>query len=134
MTKKANWHPDEDKILREEVKKNTPLKEIAKRLNKTEEAVYLYCYRHFIPLRKQVKNPMMRNLLQIKFGNVELFRPNKAFFEKVGINQKRWAFLIFGYVQPTQDELLRVARELNFSVDETFKLLDSRQLDLFDEQ
>lgn len=132
MVKKANWSPSEDAILRSELEKKTPLKDIADMLCKTEDAVYLYCYRHNIPLRPRLKNPMMRKLLEIKFGRSELFKPDRGFFERVGINQKRWSELAWGYVQPTQDEMMRVAKELNFTVEETFKLMDSRQLDLFE--
>lgn len=132
MGKKANWSPAEDRILRDELERNTLLKDIASLLDKTEEAVYLYCYRHNIPLRIRLKNPMMRNLLGIKFGTPEFFRPSKEFFLRVGINQKRWAELSWGYIQPTQDEMLRVAKEFNFTVEETFKLMSTRQLDLFE--
>lgn len=132
MGKKANWSPAEDELLRDELEKNTMLKDIASLLGKTEEAVYLYCYRHNIPLRIRLKNPMMRNLLEIKFGTPEFFRPGKEFFLRVGINQKRWAELSWGYIQPTQTEMMRVAKELNFTVEETFKLMDTRQLDLFE--
>lgn len=132
MGKKANWSPAEDKLLRDELEKNTMLKDIASLLGKTEEAVYLYCYRHNIPLRIRLKNPMMRNLLEIKFGTPEFFRPGKEFFLRVGINQKRWAELSWGYIQPTQDEMMRVAKEFRFTVEETFKLMDTRQFDLFE--
>lgn len=132
MGKKANWSPAEDRILRDELEKNTLLKDIASLLDKTEEAVYLYCYRHNIPLRIRLKNPMMRNLLEIKFGTPEFFRPSKEFFLRVGINQKRWAELSWGYIQPNQDEMMRVAKEFNFTVEETFKLMSTRQLDLFE--
>lgn len=132
MGKKANWSPAEDRILRDELERNTLPKDIASLLDKTEEAVYLYCYRHNIPLRIRLKNPMMRNLLEIKFGTPEFFRPSKEFFLRVGINQKRWAELSWGYIQPTQDEMMRVAKEFNFTVEETFKLMSTRQLDLFE--
>lgn len=132
MGKKMNWSPSEDKLLRDELEKKTILKDIATLLDKTEEAVYLYCYRHNIPLRKRLDKPMMRKLLEIKFGTPEFFHPNKEFFYRTGINQKRWAELAWGYIQPTQIELMRVAKELNFTVEETFKLMDTRQLDLFE--
>lgn len=132
MGKKANWSLEEDRFLREKLECNMSLKEIASELDKTEDAVYLYCYRHNIPLRPRLKKPMMRKLLEIKFSKPEYFHPGKNFFRRVGINQKRWADLAWGYAQPTQDELLRVAKELNFTVEETFKLMDARQLDLFE--
>ena len=86
MVKKANWSPAEDATLRSELEKKTPLKDIADMLCKTEDAVYLYCYRHDIPLRPRLNNPMMRNLLEIKFGRPELFHPDRDFLI-------RWALI-----------------------------------------
>ena len=66
--KKQNWTQQEDTILRDELEKKTSLKQIAIRLNRTEEAIYLYCDRHQIHQNEPLKNPMMRNLRIIKFG------------------------------------------------------------------
>ena len=133
MAKKSNWTVLEDASLREQLAKNVPLATIAELLGKSEDAVYLYCYRHHIALRPRLKNPMMRRLLEIKFGDPDFFKPNKGFFHQTGINQKRWADLSWGYEQPTQDELKRAAVILNFTVEETFKLMEARQLELFPE-
>lgn len=67
---------------------------MARVLNRTEMAVYLYAYRHRIALRQTVKNPLMRNLVEIKFGNVEYFHPTKEFYKKTGISQRRWVSLV----------------------------------------
>ena len=133
MAKKSNWSVLEDASLREQLASNVPLATIAESLGKSEDAVYLYCYRHHIALRPRLKNPMMRRLLEIKFGDPDFFKPNKGFFHQTGINQKRWAELSWGYVQPSQEELKRAAVALNFTVEETFKLMEARQLDLFPE-
>ena len=133
MAKKSNWTVLEDASLREQLASNVPLATIAESLGKSEDAVYLYCYRHHIALRPRLKNPMMRRLLEIKFGDPDFFKPNKGFFHQTGINQKRWAELSWGYVQPSQEELKRAAVALNFTVEETFKLMEDRQLDLFPE-
>lgn len=133
MAKKSNWTVLEDNKLREQLALNVPLADIAASLGKSEDAVYLYCYRHHIALRPRLKNPMMRRLLEIKFGNPDFFKPGKGFFHQTGINQKRWSELSWGYVQPTQEELKRAAVALNFTVEETFKLMDARQLELFPE-
>lgn len=132
MAKKTNWRHDEDEFLRDNIGSMT-LDDIALRLGRSVDAVYLYCYRHHIPVKPRLKNPMMRRLLEIKFGNPDFFHPSKDFFRQVGINQKRWTELAWGYVQPSQDELKRAAVILNFSVEETFKLMEARQLDLFSE-
>ena len=105
MSKKSNWSAAEDKFLREQLSKGLSLKSIAASMGRSEDAVYLYCYRHHITLKPVLKNPMMRRLLEIKFGNPDFFHPSKDFFRQTGINQKRWTELAWGYVQPTQDEL-----------------------------
>ena len=130
--KKSNWTQREDTILRDELEKKTPLKTIATMLNRSEEAIYLYCFRHHIHLKEQLKNPLMRKMLIIKFGSPELFKPNREFLLRVGIGQKRWTALAWGYTQPTQDEMMKVAKELKFTVEETFELMEARQLNMFD--
>ena len=132
MAKKSNWTTSEDQILRDGLKNGESLAVIADALGKTEEAVYLYCYRHNIPVRKQLNNPIMVKLLTIKFGNPKFFHPTREFYQSVSITQKRWAALSWGYAQPTQDELRRVAKVFNFSADEAFDLMESRQLNLFE--
>lgn len=131
--KTKNWTPDEDRILRQEIARHTPIESIARMLNKTEMALYLYTYRHRIPLRKALKNPMMRKMIEIKFGSVEFFTPTREFYKKANLSQKRWSELVFGYAQPTQDELKRVAKVINFSVDEAFRLMEARQMQLFED-
>ena len=74
----------------------------------------------------------MRKMLIIKFGSLELFKPNREFLLRVGIGQKRWTALAWGYTQPTQDEMMKVAKELKFTVEETFELMEARQLNMFD--
>lgn len=132
MAKKSNWTTSEDQILRDGIKNGESLAVIADALGKTEEAVYLYCYRHNIPVRKQLDNPIMVKLLTIKFGNPKFFHPTREFYQSVAITQKRWAVLAWGYAQPTQDELRRVAKVFNFSADEAFDLMENRQLNLFE--
>lgn len=131
--KQKNWTQFEDQILREEVARHASIEHIAHRLCKSVNAVYLYAYRHRIALRKMVVNPLMRKMIEIKFGSVEYFTPNRDFYNKVQISQKRWSELVFGYTQPTERELRAVAEVINFSREETFQLMQSRQLCLFED-
>ena len=126
--KTANWTPDEDRRLRRMVSDHFPIEVMARALGKSEMAVYLYAYRHRIPLRRTVKNPIMRKLVEVKFGDVEYFRPTRRFYAETGISQKRWAALMFGYAQPTQEELVAAARALRLSVEESLALMEARQL------
>jgi hypothetical protein len=50
----------------------------------------------------------------------------------VAISQKRFSKLRLGQAQPTEKELASVCREFNMSHEEYSRLLEARQLDLFD--
>ena len=128
--KTSNWSKVQDKFVRDQVAKSVPMEDIAKQMGKTKNAVHLYCYRHHIFYKQTLENPLMRKLLEVKFSNPDYFKPNKSFFERVKINQRRWSRLVAGYEQPTEDELRRVTIELRFDAEEFFKLLDARQLSL----
>ena len=126
-----NWTTEEKNYLQENVLKMTP-EQIADALGKSEMAVRLYCARHRIRLREPLKRPMLVELLKIKFGNEEYFKPTREFFAKVGINQKRFSQLRQGYAQPTEKELASVAEELKMTHEEYYRLFQARQLSIFD--
>lgn len=62
---------------------------------------------------KQEKLGIIGKILntKAKYG----FTPSKAFYEKVGINRKRWPMISKGQICPTLDELKSVC--LYFEVD-----------------
>lgn len=126
-----NWTQDDCDFLMEHKHGMTP-KQIAECLGKSEMAVRLYCYRNRIGFREPLKRPMLVELLRIKFGNPEYFKPTREFYQKVNISQKRFSDLRLGYAQPTEKELATVCREFNMSHEEYSRLLDARQLSLFD--
>ena len=126
-----NWTPDEVEFLKYHSKSMTP-EQIGYAIGKSEMAVRLYCYRHRISLYETIKRPMLVELLRIKFGNPEYFKPTREFYKKVKISQKRFSKLRLGYAQPTETELAAVCREFNMSHEEYSRLLDARQLSLFD--
>ena len=126
-----NWTKEEVDYLKEHLRLMTP-EQVAKALGKSEMAVRLFCYRHQISLREPLKRPMIVELLRVKFGNPEYFKPTREFYEKVEISQKRFSLLRMGYAQPTERELERVCRELNMQHEEYVRLMAARQLSLFD--
>ncbi len=126
------WTAAQDKLLREELAKGTAIKTLAPRIGKSAKAIYLYCYRHYIPMKAQCKNPIMRKILEVKFGDIELFHPNRAFFDRTGISQKRWAELAFGYSQPSEEEVKHVVKAINYDVNDALKFFDALQLPLFE--
>ncbi len=133
MKKKGNWTPEDKAFLKEHLNKIT-IEEIASQLGRPVNAVNLYLYRNRIPVKNQVKTNLMYKLIEIKFGRAEYFQPTRDFFSTVKINQKRWATLYFGYCSATEEEIIRVAKHLNFSVENTFELMDARQLNIFEQQ
>lgn len=130
----AHWTQEDIAFLNENIGKKLSVEAIAQHLNRTEMSVRLFCTRHRINTRETVKRPIMVSILQIKFGAPEYFQPTKAFYERVGINQKRFSLLRCGYAQPTEAEIKSVCRELNMNHEEYARLLDARQLNMFEDQ
>lgn len=126
-----NWTNEDLDFLMKYRTEMTP-EQIGECIGKSEMAVRLYCYRHRISPYETIKRPMLVELLRIKFGNPEYFKPTREFYQKVKISQKRFSKLRLGYAQPTETELAAVCREFNMSHEEYSRLLDARQLDLFD--
>lgn len=126
-----HWTNEQIKFLTENITTMTT-GQIATALHKSDQAIRLYCYRNGIALRKQLEKPMVPELMRIKFGNPSYFRPNRDFFVKVKISQKRFSLLRQGYAQPTADELKALSREWNVSLPEAMQLITSRQLNLFE--
>ena len=134
MKDKGNWSALDEKILKDMLAEHRDLKEIAARVGRSVKSVYLYCYRHRIPVRQTLDKPLMVEMLRIKFGNPNYFQPNAEFFKLTGMTTKRWADLSFGYCQPTQQEMLATAQAINLSLPEAFALMEARQLTLFDNE
>lgn len=127
---KKNWtQKDHDTLIENLGKKTIP--EIADMLSRTEKSVYLYCYRKKIPLRPTVEKNIVRKMFSLHFGSENFFAPNREFYEKAGISQKEFQKIWMGYKRPSSKELGMIAKTINFSQEETFKLVDYMQLDLF---
>ena len=133
MKENGNWTEIERRFLMENLR-TMPIHQIAQRIGRSERAVRLYMFRHGIPIRPQTKCPTIPQLLEIKFGNANWFRPTREFYEQVGITQKRWQDLRMRYAAPTQEELVRISRVLHLQTEEALQLVDSVQLELFSDQ
>ena len=77
-----------------------------------------------------VRNNLIKTLLLLRLPDPGCFRPNRAFYQAVKINQKRWWTLYFGEAQATIDEYKAVAKYFGISPAEAF---EARQLDIFPE-
>ena len=72
----------------------------------------------------------MPEMLRIKFGDATMFTPNKAFYAKAKVTTQRFNRLRYGYTQPTQDEIVSIARALNMEAKEMIQMQDAMQLEL----
>jgi len=126
------WSAEEDRIVRLNAGVRS-FKGIAELLpGRSALAVQLYMYRNRIPVRRVLARPIVTLMLRTKFGDETLFAPNRAFYERAGMSSVRFQRLAHGYVQPTQEEIVRISRALNMQPDEMLKLQDAMQLYLFE--
>lgn len=104
-----------------------PLFRIAECLQKSENAVKLYIFRHKIGIPK-IKNNILIKILTIKFTDPKYFKPDRAFYKDVGMTSHRWYNVYFGRDQITEIEYKNICNKLNISEQDAF---DARQLSLF---
>lgn len=131
MAREKSWSEEEDRFVRTNAGMMS-FENIGVALGRSALAVQLYMHRKGIPTRPVLKRPIVRLMIQTKFGDENLFTPNRAFYQRVGIGMKRFQNLSKGYCQPTQEEIIKISRALNMQPDEMLKLQDATQLDLFD--
>ena len=126
MTK---WTDEEKNFLKANVGK-IPVNQIAIVLCKSERAVKLFCYRNEIPLRPVLLRPHMKLLLEAKFGDIKYFTPDRQWFERTGIGQKRFSQLKHGYDQPTDKEISAVMKSIGMTQEEKLRYIETLQLEL----
>ena len=126
-----NWNKSEVDTLIRCVKQKMDVEHIATALNRPANAIYLKAYRMHLPLREMSPRPIMRQMMEAKFRDVSLFVANRDFYDAVGISQKRWPALLYGYETPTNDELRSVARYLRFEVTDYERFILNEQLEMF---
>lgn len=133
MARADSWSPEEDRIVRANAGMMS-FRDIASLLpnKRSALAVQLYMHRKGIATRRILPRPIVKMMIDIKFGDASLFTPNRAFYQRVQIGMKRFQDLAKGYTQPTQEEIIRISRALNMQADEMLKLQDATQLYLFD--
>lgn len=130
-SKENKWSRAEEYQLRQMIGEGKTKKQVAEALNRSVQAVHLFCYRYKVPIRPVLPKSNIRTMLTIKFGDPDYFSPNKEFYKKTRITSHRWTELSFGYCQATTEECVAVARELNFSSEELLKIMEARQMTLF---
>lgn len=127
--KENKWTEADDRYVRDNIG-HLPFPELCRHLRRTEKAVRLYILRRRIEVPgKKVKNNLLRNLLQLRFRNIEDFKPSRAFFADVGISSRRFYDLLFSRSQISGEEYARIADYFNITVTEC---MEARQLNLFE--
>lgn len=127
-----NWTQEEIDTLKRMAGKQ-PIMKIAEALGRTEASVYLFCYRNHIALRKNYGSNPIRKMFDIRFGDWQLFTPNRAFYNRCGISQKRFQDIFQGFAPASSEEIKAVAKAINLSSDEAFELMGVVQMSLFPE-
>lgn len=104
--------------------------QMGRALNRSSMSVRLFCLRNRLTVGLQVKRNILMEMLKIKFRHPEDFTPTRAFYTETGINQRRFWDLYYGRKSISSKEYAAVAAYLGVTLQEA---LDSRQLDLFEE-
>ena len=73
----------------------------------------------------------MRRIMEANFGDITLFTANRQFYQATGISQKRWPALLYGYDEPTQEEIERVADYLHIDQRDWVRFVKDYQQQLF---
>ena len=104
--------------------------QMGRALNRSSMSVRLFALRNRLTVGLQVKRNILMEMLKIKFRHPEDFTPTRAFYTETGINQRRFWDLYYGRKHISSKEYAAVAEYLGVTLQEA---LDSRQLDLFEE-
>ena len=118
------WTNEERDLLRDGIRDNMPFDELCARLGRSPKAVRQYMFKARLPRRANtVKLNLAREVLLMRIPDPECFRPNRAFYQAVGMTQKRWWTLYFGEAQCTPEEYRALARYFNLSLKEVYDRL-----------
>ncbi len=127
--KRGHWTDEQIKFALDNVGILSNL-DISNQVGKTERAVKLFLHRRRASVGKSVKRNLVTELIVLKFIDVSLFVPNRAFYDAVKISQKRWWDLFHGRKSITEDEYLSLVTFLKVSLKDAF---EARQLNLFEQ-
>lgn len=103
------------------------MKDLAERLGRSEVAVKLYMHRHNICLPSDIARNMLKEILSLRMVDPDCWKPQKDFFRKIKISQKRYWSIYRGEVKMTDDEYKRFALFFKLTMEEAFEM---RQLTL----
>lgn len=120
------WTKEQEQFIVDNINKLS-IKEIAKELNRTSNAINLFIHRKRIVTAGKVKRNLIIEMLTEKFTDHECFAPNRKFYDSVQIGQKRWWALYYGKKVLEDSEYKRLSKYFNIEL----KGIESAQLTLF---
>ncbi|MGL5682583.1 MAG: hypothetical protein ACRDDZ_05935 [Marinifilaceae bacterium] len=128
MKKKGqpHWSASQESFVRDNIGKMT-ISQMAEALKRSKMSVRLFIHRKKLSVPNNTRNVLLE-ILTAKFVDAECFAPTKTFYEKVGINQKRWWELYRGEVQITDEEYLSLCNYFNVTIKDVVTM---KQLTLF---
>ena len=126
LLKREHWKPAEKQFVMDNIGKLSP-HEMARHLRKTEKAVEQYIHRNRIIVNEKVNRNVVKEILTIKFKDPGYFNPTRAFYDAVGISQKRCWALYKGQQQINEDEYTRLVSHFDITMKE---VLEIKQLSL----
>lgn len=126
----GRWKPEEETFIREHAGKLT-LQQLAEEVGRSTLAVQLFMHRKQIVVGPLVKRNLVQEILRIKFKHPENFKPTRAFYQTVGINQMRWWDIFYGRKSISQQEYIALCEYFGVTLQEAF---EARQLCIFEEK
>ena len=125
------WTQDEMRFLKDSIGA-LPMDDIYKRLspNRSRTSVDLKIKRMRLTKVKtvapeRVKRNLITEMLRQRIGDPRNFQPQRDFYERTKIGQKRFWQLYNGEKNPSQNEYIALTREWNVTLEDAF---DIRQL------
>lgn len=106
-----------------------PLKEIARKLDRSELAVRLYVLHHRLQPegQRRVKRNLLVELLKLRFRHLEDFTPSKWFYAECHLSPNRFSDIFYGRKQIKHEEYKAIAAYFDIAAAEA---IDSRQLEI----
>ena len=124
--KKSIWTNQEIEWLTQNVAL-LPMDQLCDHLGRTETAVTLKIHRLRLPapkgglLKERVSKNVCAEMISTRI-NPQYFKPDRAFYLRTGIGQKRFWQLYRGEKNMNKQEYLSLAKELKITLEEGFEL------------
>lgn len=122
------WTEEEKRFLANAIRNKTSLIDLSNELQRTPAAIVQCLYKLRLPRHTQFFRHNIAKLVLLKcIPDPDCFKPNRAFYNAVGMSQKRWWSVYSGEAQITPVEYRALCKYFNVSLQDAF---DARQLEI----